>query len=201
MVRRRHHQFVPQRRRPLGGQPGRCRRADRHFHRNECRAHLQLSRTAARSGTLRRYFAVAGRGQGRPRPDLHADDRRGGLRHAGVRAHRRRAFRGVRWFCRQQPGQPHRRCAAKTGVLRRCRFAQWQGDRLQAAARRSHPHRCAQAAAGAAGRPPSGADATDAGSRRRLRDPARAAPGRAGACHLARIERAVVRAVHLGHDG
>ena len=39
------------------------------------------------------------------------------------------------------------------------------------------------------------------GPRRRLRDPARAASGRAGARHLARIERAVVCAVHLGHDG
>ena len=37
--------------------------------------------------------------QGRPRADLHADDRRGGVCHAGLRAHRRDPFGGVRRLC------------------------------------------------------------------------------------------------------
>ena len=51
----------------------------------------------------------------------------------------------------------------------------------------------------AAGRPPSGADGTGSRARCRLRHPARTASRGASARHLARIERGVLRAVHLGH--
>jgi propionyl-CoA synthetase len=53
-------------------------------------------------------WAAMMQSQGRPRADLHADDRRSCIRHAGLRPHRRGALGGVRRFCRQQPGQPHR---------------------------------------------------------------------------------------------
>ena len=43
-----------------------------------------------------------GVGTGRPRADLHADDRRGGVRDAGLRAHRRDPFGGVRRLRRRQ---------------------------------------------------------------------------------------------------
>ena len=50
--------------------------------------HAEVQRAAACSGP--------GREKGRPRADLHAHDRRGGVRDAGLRAHRRHPFRGVR---------------------------------------------------------------------------------------------------------
>ena len=49
------------------------------------------------------------RQEGRPRHHLPADDPRGGLRHAGLRPHRRRALGGVRRLLARQPRRPHRR--------------------------------------------------------------------------------------------
>jgi propionyl-CoA synthetase len=43
----------------------------------------------------------AGGGKGRPCPDLHAHDCRSRHGHAGLCPHRGRAFRRVRWICRQ----------------------------------------------------------------------------------------------------
>jgi propionyl-CoA synthetase len=42
-----------------------------------------------------------GGGKGRPGPDLHAHDCRSRHGHAGLCPHRGRAFRRVRWICRQ----------------------------------------------------------------------------------------------------
>ena len=102
--------------------------------------------------------AGAGREAGRPRADLHADDPRGGVRDAGLRAHRRDPLGGVRRLRQRQPGQPHRRRRAHGDRQRRRRHPRRQGGGLQAAARRGDPPGRAQAGQGAAGRPRPGAD-------------------------------------------
>ena len=51
--------------------------------------------------------------QGRPRHPLHADDSRGGVRHAGLRAHRRDPFGGVRRIRRAGTRHPDRGCDAE----------------------------------------------------------------------------------------
>ena len=51
----------------------------------------------------------ARRQEGRPRHHLSADDPRGDLRHARLRAHRRRALDRVRRLLVRQPRRPHRR--------------------------------------------------------------------------------------------
>ena len=80
-------------------------------HRDQARHHL--SRVARRDGDARRR-AQRSRGRGgRPGADLHADDSRGDRRHARLRAHRRRAFGGVRRLRRQGAGDPHRRRRAE----------------------------------------------------------------------------------------
>ena len=61
------------------------------------------------AGALR----ASGHRQGRPRHHLHADGAGGGHRHAGVRAHRRRALGGVRRLRLQRAGQADRRRQAE----------------------------------------------------------------------------------------
>ncbi len=56
---------------------------------------------------------VAGRRQGRPRPDLHADGSGGGVRDAGLRAAGRDPLGGVRRLRRAQPRRAHRRRPAE----------------------------------------------------------------------------------------
>ena len=68
---------------------------------------------AARAGLQVRQRAEGQRRQeGRPRHHLPADDPRGGLRHAGLRPHRRRALGGVRRLLARQP----RRAASSTAT-------------------------------------------------------------------------------------
>ena len=69
--------------------------------------------------TLAAVLQRSRRRQGRPRHRLHADDPGGAGRHAGLRAHRRRAFGGVRRLRRQGAGDPHRRRRAEAGADRR----------------------------------------------------------------------------------
>ena len=45
---------------------------------------------------------------------IHADDPRGGLRHAGLRAHRRDPLGGVRRLLARRPGRPHHRLRLRT---------------------------------------------------------------------------------------
>ena len=66
-------------------------------------------------GAMLRDFGVE---QRRPRHHLYADGAGGGVRHAGLRAHRRRAFGGVRRFRRQGTRHPHRRRQAESHSLR-----------------------------------------------------------------------------------
>ncbi len=119
--------------------------------------HAEVQRT-------RRQPCRAGCGQGRPRADLHADDSRGRLCHAGLRAHRRDPLRGVRRLRERLAGHAHRRRRAQGDRQRRRRLARRQGHRLQAAARRGDPAVEAQAFGGAADRPRSRADGPDGGS-------------------------------------
>ena len=55
-------------------------------------------------GAMLRDFGVE---QGRRRHPLYADGAGGGDRHAGLRAHRRRAFGGVRRLCGERARHPH----------------------------------------------------------------------------------------------
>ena len=56
---------------------------------------------------LANVLKAHGRQEGRPRHHLPADDPRGRLRHAGLRAHRRGPFGRVRRLLAGQPGRPH----------------------------------------------------------------------------------------------
>ena len=112
----------------VGGETNLCHNAvDRHLAdaRRPAGADLHLDRDRAetRSYTYRelhaevnRFAAMlqgARRGQGRPRADLHADDPRGDVRDARLRAHRRDPFGGLRRLRRGQPRHPHRRREAE----------------------------------------------------------------------------------------
>ena len=79
-------------------------RADLGLDRGRPGAHLQLPRAARRGAAHGRDAAGAGRAAGRPRADLHADDPGGGVRDAGLRAHRRDPLGGVRRLRQRQPG-------------------------------------------------------------------------------------------------
>ena len=74
---------------------------------------LHLRPRCCRGATARRHAARPRRRQGRPRHPLHADGAGGGDRHAGLRAHRRHPFGGVRRLRRQGARHPHRRCQAR----------------------------------------------------------------------------------------
>ena len=79
-------------------------------------------RAAARAGVQVRQRAEGQRRQeGRPRHHLPADDPGGRLRHAGLRAHRRRPLRGVRRLLARQPRRPHRRRAIRSSSSPRTR--------------------------------------------------------------------------------
>ena len=109
MVRGRHAQRVRQLHRPPPQEraPTRSPSSGKATIRPRREDHLPA---AARAGVQVRQRAEGQRRQeGRPRHHLPADDPRGGLRHAGLRAHRRRAFGGVRRLLARQPRRPHRR--------------------------------------------------------------------------------------------
>ena len=84
-------------------------------------------RAARRGEPLRGDAAVARREAGRPGAHLHADDARGGVRDARLRAHRRDPFGGVRRLRRGEPRRAHRRRAARGDDHRRRRQAHGQG--------------------------------------------------------------------------
>ena len=109
LVRGRRAQRQLQLHRPASAQ---ARRPDRHpvgRRRPRGRQEDHLPR-AAREGLQARQRAEGhGRQEGRPGHHLPADDPRGRLRHAGLRPHRRAAFRGVRRLLARQPGRPGQR--------------------------------------------------------------------------------------------
>ena len=100
-----------------------------------------------RCSAWRRCCSALGVKQGRPRADLHADDPGGGVRDAGLRAHRRDPFGGVRrlrvasaW--RRASTTPSRRSSSAPTPASRA----GKVDAVQAAARRGDPACRAQAA-------------------------------------------------------
>ena len=97
MVRGRHAQRLGQLHRPP---PEEARRPGRHHlgarRSRRAPAPHHLSRAPPRGEHLRQRAQVDGRQARRPRHHLSADDPRGGLRHARLRAHRRHPFGGVR---------------------------------------------------------------------------------------------------------
>ena len=124
LVRRRPHQSLPQRgrppsrdaRRPEGARstsPPRPAQERTYTYRE---LHAEVNRCAGDD-------PVAGRGQGRPRAHLHADDPGGGVRDARLRAPRRDPLGGVRRLRRAQPRRAHRRRAPEADDHRRRRHA------------------------------------------------------------------------------
>ena len=114
LVRRRRAQHLPQcARPPCRRRPRRPGGADLRFARHRHQEELHLSRAARPGGADRRHDRGPGRGQGRPRHHLHADDPRSGDGDAGLRAAGRGAFGGVRRLRGQGTCQPHRRLRAQ----------------------------------------------------------------------------------------
>ncbi len=142
-----------------------------------------------------------GVGQGRPRPHLHADDPRGGLRDARVGAHRRDPLGRVRRLRGALAGHAHRRRPAQGHDDRRRRHARRQGRALQAARRRvAAPVRQPAAARGHQGPRPRPGLRAHARPRPRLRRAAYAPPRHPGPGDLGRVDAPVVHPLHLGHD-
>ena len=203
LVSRRALQRLLQRARPAcRGRPRRPGRAllRQPRHRDQARHHL--SRTARRDGDARRR-AQRSRGRGgRPGADLHADDSRGDRRHARLRAHRRRAFGGVRRLRRQGARDPHRRRRAEGHSHRELRRRAGPDRRIQAAARSCDLSRPAQAVD--LRRLPASADqgGHERGSRPRLDRARRRRPsgGQAGALRRPRRDRSALHSLYFRHD-
>ena len=119
--------------------------ADLRQPRHQDDARLHLRRAARRGGDAGRRAAGPGRAEGRPGHHLHADGARGGDGHARLRAHRRHPFRGVRRVRRAGAGDPHRRLQAGGHPVGLLRHRAGPHRALQAAARRRHRARHAQA--------------------------------------------------------
>ena len=108
MVRGRRHQRRLQLHRPPSRQ---ARRSDRHHlggRRPEGPEAHHLSRAARRGLPLRQCAAQPRRQEGRPRHHLPADDSGSRLCDAGLRAHRRHPFGGVRRLLAGLARRPHR---------------------------------------------------------------------------------------------
>ena len=104
-----------------------------------------LSPSPGRDPGARRRPAQLRRHQRGSRGALHADGARGGDLDARLRAHRRRAFGGLRRLCRQRARVPHRRRYAEADPVGELRARGWTNRRVQAPARRCNPPRPAQA--------------------------------------------------------
>ena len=110
MVRGRGHQRRAQLHRPPSRQ---ARRPGRHHlgrRRSQGRSQDHLPRAARRGLPLRQRAQGARRQEGRPRHHLPADDPRGGVRDARLRAHRRGPLGGVRRLLAGLARRPHRGC-------------------------------------------------------------------------------------------
>jgi hypothetical protein len=202
LVRRRRLQCLPQRARPPCRHPRRPARADLRQRHDRREGDLYLRRDARRGRRARRRPARDGRGEGRPRRRLHADDPAGGVRHARLRAARRRAFGGVRRLRGEGARHPHRGRAAEGDPLRLLRARARPRRRLQAAPRPRHRALHAQApglpdlpAAAGRGRARRG-PRPRLGAGRRVRQGA----GPAGRLRSRGRDRSALCALHLGHD-
>ncbi len=203
LVRGRRLQYLLQRARPP--RAGRARAtggADLRFAGHQPEAHVQLRPPAVGSAIARRHAARLRRHQRRPRHPLHADGAGGGVRHAGLRAHRRHPFGGVRRFRGERTRHPHRRRQAESNPVGELRHGRRARHPLQAAARRGDqarqaqarhlPHSPAPAMRGAVDARPRPRLAQNLGARGQLRQDLRM---RARARH-----RSALHSLHLGHD-
>ena len=120
--------------------------ADLRFAGHQHQADLHLRPHAVRGAIARRHAARLRRQQRRRRHPLYADGAGGGVRHAGLRAHRRHPFGGVRRLRGQGARHPHRRRQAEGDPVRELRHRRRARRALQAAARRGDQARQAQAA-------------------------------------------------------
>ncbi len=127
LVRRRHLQHLLQRARPpRRRRPRPAARADLRFAGHQHPADLHLWPHAVRGADARRDAARLRRQKGRHRHSLYADGAGGGVRDAGLRAHRRHPLGGVRRLRGQGTRHPHRRLQAEAdpvGELRHRRRA------------------------------------------------------------------------------
>ena len=118
MVRGRHAQRLGQLHRPPSGQRAatRPRSSGRATIRPRTRSitYRELHERVCRFANV---LKAQRRQEGRPRHHLPADDPGGGLRHAGLRPHRRGAFGGVRRLLAGQPGRPHRGLRTRSFVI------------------------------------------------------------------------------------
>ena len=97
---------------------------------------IHLCRDAEGGADARRRDGRFRRRQGRPRHPLYADGAGSGVRDAGLRAHRRGAFGGVRRLCRERARDPHRGRQAETDLFGELRHRARPHRAIQAAARR-----------------------------------------------------------------
>ena len=204
LVSRRALQHVLQRRRPP-----RRRRTQRPGRdplrqpRIEYEARDHLRRPEARSLDACCCACRARCRERRPRSPLHADDPGSGLRHACLRAHRRRAFGRLRRLRGEGTRDAARRCATKTRAGRILRHRARPCRRLQAAARSGDRHGEGEARR----RHPVSAPAMcgDNGRRSRSRLGAtcgeRERAGRHNRLRAACRDRSALYPLHIRHDG
>ena len=132
------------------------------------KAAYQLRRIAGRGEDARRHDRGFRRRQGRPRHPLHADGAGSGDGDARLRAHRRRAFGGVRRLRGEGARDPHRRRQAEADPVGELRHRARPHRRIQAAARRSDQACKLQAAGLHDPAAPAGASRDDRRPRSRL---------------------------------
>ncbi len=120
---------------PCGARARRAGGADLRFAGHRHAGVLLLRRDAVRGDDARRDPAGFRRRQGRPRHPLHAAGAGSGVRDAGLRAHRRGSFGGVRRLCRDRACQAHRRRQAEADPLGKLRHRARPHRQIQAAAR------------------------------------------------------------------
>ena len=97
---------------------------------------ITYKRAARRGVQVRQRAEGARRQEGRPRHHLHADDPRGGLRHARLRAHRRDPLGGLRRLLAGLARRPHRGLQIDRRHHRRRRPARRPQDSAQGQCRR-----------------------------------------------------------------
>ena len=152
MVRRRHAQRFGQLPRPASRQARRHRRDHLGRRRSAAAAQADLPRAARGSLPHGQCAESAGRRARRPGDDLHADDPRGGGRHARLRPDRRDPFGGVRRVLARSARRPHPGLRQPHRHHRRRRHARRQAGAAEGQCRcRARPVPCGR---GGADRPP-----------------------------------------------
>ena len=137
---------------------------------------------------------------GRPRPDLHADVDPGGGRDAGVRAHRRNAFGGVRRLLGEERAGAHHRCRRHRGDHRRRPVPRRARDPAEARGRRGARHGRLRGDQERHRLQALGQQGADAGRARHLVGRRGEGPGRYLRADLRQRRASALHPVHLGLD-